>query len=184
MLLIARAASSQNIPYPQFVNTGNPRQDSANYNKALIEYDVWKSSQIPKASVNRNASTNHKREKQVLRTGADCIIPRDNSWIPVPTNGDGFLGPINLGFTFTLYGKEYSQVWINTNGNLTFEAGYSPYTPTGFPFNVPMVAGFWADVDTRPACSGQIYYKLEATRLLATWENVGYFNQKCDKLNT
>ncbi|NVK64826.1 MAG: hypothetical protein HWE22_09575, partial [Flavobacteriales bacterium] len=112
-----------------------------------------------------------------------CFIPLDNSYTSIPRNDDGSFGPIALPFTFDLYGSSYNQVWINTNGNLTFNGPYSVYSASGFPFSQPMVAPFWGDVDTRNLAGGQIYYKLSATNLIVTWDNVGYYNQQADKLN-
>ena len=185
LLLTSTVVHSQTMHYPQFVDTGNPQQDSANYRAAIAGYQQWKASQIPVRSIVPGSSAGNS-PSITQATAANCIIPRDATWTEVPTNDDGSLGPISLGFTFNLYGTSYTQVYINTNGNLTFTQSYSPYTPSGFPFSVPMVAAFWADEDTRPRCGGTgvIYYKREATRLLVTWQNVGYYDQHCDKTVT
>src|SRR5690606_33687567 len=115
-------------------------------------------------------------------TFSTCFIPRDASYTVLPRNADGSYGPLALPFTFDLYGSSYTQVWINTNGNLTFTGSYSAYSASGFPFNMPMVAPFWADVDTR--LGGQIYFKLNSTNLIVTWDGVGYYSGQTDKLNT
>ncbi len=111
-----------------------------------------------------------------------CFVPVDGSFTSIPRNDDGSFGPIALPFTFSLYGTNYNQVWINTNGNLTFTGPYGVYSASGFPFNVPMVAPFWADVDTRTG--GMIYYKVNPTNLIVTWNGVGYYSQHIEKLNT
>ena len=128
------------------------------------------------------ASSTHNGSRQTA--DANCFIPRDNTYTAIPRNDDGSFGPIALPFTFNLYGSSYTQVWINTNGNLTFTGAYDEYNASGFPFSLPMVAPFWADVDTRNSTSGAIYYKLSATNLIVTWENVGYYNTQADKTNT
>ena len=46
-------------------------------------------------------------------------------------NDDGFSGPINFGFNFTLFGTTYTQFWANNNGNISFGNGISAFTPTG-----------------------------------------------------
>ena len=110
------------------------------------------------------------------------FVPHDNTYTAVPRNDDGSLGPINLGWTFSFCGNNYNQVWINTNGNLTFNGPYGIFTPTGFPVaGVPMVAAFWSDIDTRNTACGQIWYKMYSNCLVVTWENTGYYNQHCDK---
>ncbi|MDG1331402.1 MAG: hypothetical protein P8P74_03685, partial [Crocinitomicaceae bacterium] len=112
-----------------------------------------------------------------------CFIPLDASYTALPRNDDGSFGPIALPFTFDLYGASYTQVWINTNGNITFNGPYSAYSASGFPFSLPMVAPFWGDVDTRNTAGGQIHYKLSATNLVVTWDHVGYYSNAVDKLN-
>ncbi len=100
-------------------------------------------------------------------------------------NDDDISLSIPLPFTFDLYGTSHTSVFINNNGNISFGAGFSTFTSTGFPVTgFPMVAPFWADVDTRNVLSGVVYYKVEATRLTVIWEHVGYYNGAADKLNT
>jgi len=117
----------------------------------------------------------------------DCFEPLDRTtYTPVPRNDDGSLGPINLGFQFFLFGTPYTEVYINTNGNITFDASLSTYNASGFPINIPMIAPFWADEDTRNAGTGnqsQIWYRLYNDRLVVTWDSVGYFSNHLDKTN-
>ncbi|GAB2705856.1 hypothetical protein GCM10011495_23220 [Hymenobacter frigidus] len=117
-------------------------------------------------------------------TGNGCFIPADASYTTLGRNDDGSFGPIALPFTFRLYGSSYTQVWINTNGNLTFQGPFSSFSSSGFPSGVPMVAPFWSDVDTRNPASGLIHYKLSPTNLIVTWDNVGYYGTMADKLST
>ncbi|MGH9195121.1 MAG: nidogen-like domain-containing protein, partial [Acidimicrobiia bacterium] len=71
------------------------------------------------------------------------------------------------------------------NGNVSFGSGFATFTSTGFPVaGFPMVAPFWADVDTREAQSGIVYYRVDANRLIVTWDHVGYFSTHSDKLST
>src|SRR5436305_12876091 len=57
----------------------------------------------------------------------NCFIPTDASYTAVGRNDDGSFGPISLPFNFNLYGSSYNRVWINTNGNLTFDTSLSQY---------------------------------------------------------
>ncbi|MBF9240015.1 HYR domain-containing protein [Hymenobacter sp. BT683] len=136
------------------------------------------------ALVTGKARTPARAKAPAQRANADCFIPFDDTYIALPRNDDGSFGPVALPFEFRLYGAVYKQVWINTNGNLTFAAAYSRFSPAGFPSAVPMVAPFWADVDTRNAASGQIHYKLSATNLIVTWDNVGAYGNMAEKRNT
>ncbi len=115
---------------------------------------------------------------------SSCYFAPDATYTSFPANDDGSLGPINLGFNFNLYGTNYTQAWINNNGNITFTGASGTYSSTGFPSNVPMVAGFWADVDTRGTGSSVVKYKLEAHRLVVTFPGVGFYNAQYNLLNT
>ncbi|MBP6835359.1 MAG: hypothetical protein KA978_31535, partial [Deltaproteobacteria bacterium] len=54
--------------------------------------------------------------------------------------------PGGLGF----FGRSYNSFYLNTNGNITFNEELSQYTPDAFPVaDQPMIAPWWADVDTR-----------------------------------
>lgn len=112
------------------------------------------------------------------------VNPAANGWIELPRNDDGSYGPVSLGWNFSLFGTTYNSVYINTNGNITFESSLSQYTPDGFPIGTPMIAAFWGDVDTRNSSSGSIWYKLFSDRLVITWDRVGYFYYNVDKVNT
>ena len=107
---------------------------------------------------------------------SDCWIDFDpNTWTEFPENDDGSLGPISLPFTFDLYGDQYTSVYLNNNGNLTFDNGYWWYSPSGFPITTPMIAPFWGDVDTRDA-SGEVWYYVTDHAFYVTWVEVGPYN--------
>ncbi|MCY2961932.1 MAG: hypothetical protein NTY35_17380 [Planctomycetota bacterium] len=104
---------------------------------------------------------------------------------PCQRNDDDTTLAVNLPFSFDLFGSPQNQVFINNNGNLSFGAGFSTFTSTGFPVNsFPMIAPFWADVDTRNTASGVVYYKVESNRLTVTWDHVGYYSAAADKRST
>lgn len=117
-------------------------------------------------------------------TPPQCSGPADPN-DPCSRNDDDFSVAIPLQFNFNLYGQPWNTIYINNNGNISFGQSFCTFTPSGFPIaDFPMVAPFWADVDTRPAGSGVTYYKSEANRFTVTWDNVGYFGNHDDKLNT
>jgi hypothetical protein len=93
--------------------------------------------------------------------------------------------PFAGGWTFDLYGIPQTSCFINNNGNVSFGAGFATYTSAGFPLaGFPMVAPFWADVDTRGALGGVVYVKQGPNYLAVTWDHVGYFNSHDDLHNT
>jgi hypothetical protein len=66
------------------------------------------------------------------------------------TPGDCTPAAIPLPFPVDFYGSPYQSLYINNNGNLTFGAPLSVYTPESLnQIGVPMIAPFRADVDTR-----------------------------------
>ena len=123
----------------------------------------------------------------------NCMLPVDASYSVAPFSGgtppdyrndDGSTSEISIPFGFCFYGTTYNGVYINNNGNISFGSSYGTFSSTGFPNSgFVMVAPFWADVDTRGAQSGLVYYKITATHMIIRWENVGYFNNQTDKLN-
>ncbi len=103
-------------------------------------------------------------------------------------NGDdGSYGPINLPFSFYLYGQYYTQAYININGNISFGTYNATYSSSSFPMSGPaLVAPFWADVDLRGGNVNQnkVQFKVTPTALYVNWTNVGYYSMQTDKLNS
>ena len=119
-------------------------------------------------------------------SGCDCWIQPDATYtLAMAPNDDGSSAGIFLPFIFNLYGDLYNTLYINNNGNVSFDAPWATFTATGFPTaSFAMVAPFWGDVDTRPAGGGEVWYKVTPTALYVNWVEVGYFNMYTDKLNT
>lgn len=119
------------------------------------------------------------------KSPTNCLlIPLDDTFTALGRNDDESTSEISLPFTFDFYGTPQNSCWINNNGNVSFDGPYFTYSATGFPINgYPMLAPFWADVDTRGAGSGLMWYKVEAHRVIVIWEAVGYFDSYFDKLN-
>ncbi|MCB0808992.1 MAG: gliding motility-associated C-terminal domain-containing protein [Flavobacteriales bacterium] len=119
-------------------------------------------------------------------SGCDCWIAPDNNYqLAMAPNDDQSSAAINLPFLFDLYGDQYSIVYINNNGNVSFDSPWATFTATGFPTaSFAMVAPFWGDVDTRPVNGGEVWYRVTPTALYVNWVNVGYFNMETDKLNS
>lgn len=101
-------------------------------------------------------------------------------------NDDGFAGAVNLGFSVNLFGNSYNSLFINNNGNVTFGAGLAAFNPVGpTATSVPIIAPFFGDVDTRPANTGVMHVRTDiANQIIVTWDNVGYFENHGDLLNS
>lgn len=105
---------------------------------------------------------------------------------PSGRNDDGFSGPINLGFTLDFFGTNYTQFWINNNGNISFGGGISAYTPSGpTGASEPIISPFFADVDTRNPASGVVMLNTSnPNEIIVTWPGVGYYDASANLLDT
>ncbi len=111
-----------------------------------------------------------------------CVYPNDDGYFPTAIDlRPAFPG--GLGF----FGSTYNNFWLNTNGNITFRSGLGTFTPAAFPIaNQPMIAPWWADVDTRGGgqpTNNSICFHIEPNRIVITWHNVGYYSSHNDRLN-
>jgi gliding motility-associated-like protein len=98
-------------------------------------------------------------------------------------NDDGSTSLLTIPFNFCLYGTNYTTLYINNNGNISFGSAYSTFSSNPFPDPAYiMVAPFWGDVDTRG--TGQVRYKITPTAMYVNWEAVGYYSSHTDMVNT
>ena len=106
-------------------------------------------------------------------------------------NDDGSTQQVALPFPVNFYGQTYNQLWVNNNGNVTFDGPLSTYTPFGLSdAGLPIIAPFFADVDTRGGGSELVRYGWGETTFeghrafCVNWVNVGYYSAHFDKLNS
>jgi hypothetical protein len=78
----------------------------------------------------------------------------------LPANDDSSTGLVNLGFTAFINSTNYTQTYVNNNGNITFDRSMSTYTPAAISNGSfgPIISPFFADVDTRAAGSSLVAY--------------------------
>lgn len=105
-------------------------------------------------------------------------------------NDDGSSSGLNLPFDINFFGRTYNSFFINNNGNITFNNPVGTYTPSPFPIaSQPMIAPFWADVDTSgptggPPFSDNVYVASpNSNTTVVTWDRVGYYSGHTDKIN-
>ena len=128
-------------------------------------------------------------------TSIECIkfesnsnIALTNSFVDhgnssIPANDDGSSSFVDITSVFSeglnFFGQDFTGVYVNNNGNITFGSPLSTYTPgiIGGASSLAIIAPFWGDVDTRGAGS-LVKYGLNAERgtFTATWANVDYYN--------
>jgi hypothetical protein len=109
----------------------------------------------------------------------------------LPAEDDAPSPQANVGFNLNFFGAQASSVFVNNNGNITFNQPLSQFTPTALNTNnggIPIIAPFFADVDTRGAGSNLTTYGTDTLcghRVFGVdWINVGYFDSHVDKLNS
>jgi len=106
----------------------------------------------------------------------------------LPANDDGSTGNLALPFAGNFFGTTYSSLYVNNNGNVTFRAPLSTYTPFTIDASTPpIIAPFFADVDTRGGGSPVTYGSTTVGSRAAfcvNWRSVGYFGSHADKLNS
>jgi Nidogen-like/PEP-CTERM motif len=107
----------------------------------------------------------------------------------LPANDDGSTTLVSTGFAFDFNGLMANQVYVNNNGNITFTAPLSQYTPSVLTNNtLRIIAPFFADVDTRGIGSGLTQYGTAViggkNSFGVNWINVGYYSGGTNKLNS
>lgn len=108
---------------------------------------------------------------------------------PCPGPG-GETGPTAypLGFSINFFGTEYNSVYVNNNGNLTFGEPLSEYTPSDLTtFSNPIIAAFFADVDTRGTGSAEVNFGTGTLNgqnvFVVNWPGVGCFSENSSVLD-
>jgi hypothetical protein len=82
-----------------------------------------------------------------------------------------------LPFSFTFFGKSYTDVWINSDGNLTFGARDSASTERSVSrvlVGAPRIAPFFADLD--PSVGGKVLTSSNPGAFSVTWCGVNAFD--------
>jgi hypothetical protein len=101
-------------------------------------------------------------------------------------NDDDSTDAVDIGFDAQMFDTTFSEVFVNNNGNVTPTEALSDFTPFDFrETGRPMIAPFFADIDTR---GGEIvhYGTIDYNgndAFCVIWDNVGYFNRHADKRN-
>ncbi|MCM8596686.1 nidogen-like domain-containing protein [Accumulibacter sp.] len=107
---------------------------------------------------------------------------------------DGSTGAVNIGFSANFFGSTYTQLYVNENGNVSFLGPLSTWSPFSLlTTSIPMIAPFFADVDTSNAASAGVTYGSGTVNgrnvFGVNWVStdgttgVGYWNSKVDKRN-
>lgn len=101
------------------------------------------------------------RVSSAYAEGPDAILkPTGYDVNAIPRGDDTSNLVVDLPFEMNWNGTNFTQIYINMNGNCTFGSGYTGYNPntTLAATNRNIMAPFWADVDTRNTAAAQVTY--------------------------
>jgi len=160
-------------PLPAYLTYVTGSVVGASYNPALDQIE-WSGVLLPSAGGNYRWMDSD--GGGVEYDWVDATI----SGTRVPGGGDDrSLGPFEIGFPFKFYDAEYTQFYLNTNGQVLFGAGSAVYSNVGIPNpRAPngFIAPFWDDLVSDP---GTMYYELLGSaphrQLVIEWTDVRHF---------
>lgn len=92
---------------------------------------------------------------------------------------------IPIGFDFQFYENTYSELYVTTNGLITFGDPTYSFENREMPFLVEpqnMIAPFWDDLHVPSLTNGEVYYHSNSNRLVVAWHNVARYPNTSDFL--
>jgi len=145
--------------------------------------------QGPQRNVGLASTAQRLTAREVASEAGGAIVPDVGCAANVlGANDDGSTDEVALPFTLNFFGASYSSLWVNNNGNVTFDGSLGTFTPFEITAETPpIIAPFFADVDTRAEGSGLVSYGTTTYQghvaFCVDWLNVGYFSEHADKLD-
>lgn len=124
---------------------------------------------------------------------SQCVHASDNGTYAGPGAQDGDPAvPVDLSQAFPegigLFGRPMRAAFVNVNGVVSFAGPVARGTPGALPIaGQPMVAPWWADVDTRGGgqpLRNNVCFVLQPRRLVVTWDRVGRHDRRDDRVNS
>jgi hypothetical protein len=94
--------------------------------------------------------------------------------IPINLTDNSFVGPMPIGFDFSYFDSSYSELYISSNGLISFGAGTEAFANANMPDTTSpnnIIAAWWDDLD--PGAGGSIkYYSSTESMFIVSYENV------------
>jgi len=120
--------------------------------------------------------TTPKAAKYTFHTSADSFDSASATGGTLLPLGDDDTRAVALPFSFPFFGKTYSQLYVNSDGNVTFGGGDSSSSDRGFgrfTSDLPRIAGLFDDLDPSVATSPSgVRVTVEPTRAVISWVGV------------
>ena len=122
----------------------------------------------------------------------------------LPGREDAASAEVRLAVPIKFFQREHNSIFVNENGLVSFLTEISTFYSVQFPMEYPIIAPFYADIDTRGV--GQVYWRASSLPedtsraanlvqqyyqgnfspkevLVVTWDQVGYYEEQTDKTN-
>jgi uncharacterized protein (TIGR03437 family) len=136
----------------------------------FFDLDFWQITLQPEAAGYRISAGAGALDTEAVSRGILLNPPPAGN----PQNiGDDGTREVAIGFPFLFYGTSYERVFINSDGNLTFQSGDTATSPRNLSrllAGPPRIAPYLADLD--PSVAGQLSYFSSPTRFVVTWNQV------------
>jgi hypothetical protein len=98
-----------------------------------------------------------------------------------PVTADDDFGTISLGSnSFTFYGQTYNQLFVSSNGVITFGGGTSAIAPAGdsrFNPSLAYIAVYWTDL-FKDGTEPMIVWRIDGDQLIIEWYRVTTFTDR------
>jgi len=116
----------------------------------------------------------------------DSAIRSGFNQYTLPANDDGSTDLVPIGFAIQIFGNVESQLYVNNNGNVSFDVPLWQYVTTPLQsLGTKIIAPYWADVDTRGIGSAQTTYGYGTndghSAFGVNWVDVGYYGAHTDR---
>lgn len=160
----------------------DPTDSAGTANQARISQ---KSADSTQAETRSNPRRSGRRALAVDGDGA--VSPEPGCGTTVLTrNDDGSSDRVDLPFPVNFFGNTHNSLYVNNNGNVTFDMPMGQYTPFALTEStaIPVIAPFFADVDTTNPDSAEVTYGVadDGKTFCVNWTGVGYYASHADKL--
>ncbi|MDX6400038.1 MAG: large repetitive protein, partial [Gaiellaceae bacterium] len=158
----------------------------------VLEVAAGESFSIRVSSFGNGAPFDLTWEPIVVPIGPGAVIQDPGCRASIlPANDDGSTGFVPIGFPINFFGVHREGLFVNNNGNVTFDNAMRTYTPFDLlSTHTQIIAPFFGDVDTRGAGSDVVTYGHTQYNghdaFCVDWAGVGvgYYGARVDKVNS